>query len=104
MKVVENIYEDSVVAVRYVLGKMNGFKVEVGLHQGSVCNDDGHIDEQGQAGVSMIMRMALLSIVNTRRRRGRFLFDRNEWISVKQDYKYMDGKGWNAAVSWNSDG
>lgn len=35
MRVVQDMYEGSVTAVRYALGMTDWFKVEVGLHQGS---------------------------------------------------------------------
>ena len=38
VKVVQDMYEDSVTTVRYAVGMTEGFKVEVGLHQGSALN------------------------------------------------------------------
>ena len=35
VKVVQDMYEDSVTTVRCAVGMTEGFKVEVGLHQGS---------------------------------------------------------------------
>ena len=36
IRVVQNMYEDSMTAMRCAVGVTDGFKVEVGLHQGSV--------------------------------------------------------------------
>ena len=50
MKVVRDMYEGSVTAVRCAAGMTDWFGVEVGLHQGSalspflVCNGDGQAD------------------------------------------------------------
>ena len=49
-KVVYDMYEDSVTTVRCAVGMTEGFKVEVGLHQGStlksflVCDGDGQVE------------------------------------------------------------
>ena len=45
VKVVQDMYENSVTTVRCAVGMTEGFKVEVGLQQGFlVCDGDGQVD------------------------------------------------------------
>ena len=63
VRVVQNMYEGSVTVVKCAVGVTDGFKVELGLHEGSglrirsepfhVCNGGGQVVGHGQGGVPM---------------------------------------------------
>ncbi|KAF7710678.1 hypothetical protein HF521_009550, partial [Silurus meridionalis] len=56
VRVVQDMYEDSVTAVKCAVGTTDWFKVKVGLHQGSafpVCSGKGQVDRRAQTNTFM---------------------------------------------------
>lgn len=103
IRVVQDIYEGSVTAVRCVVGVMDGFKVEVGLHQGSALSSflfamlmDGLTDEIRQESLWTLMFAVDIVICSESREqveesleRWRYTLERRGMKLIRSKMEYM---------------